>query len=368
MNVVFIATNEYAPWGGSEELWSQAAVRMAKDKFTVIASIKGWKNEARQISEMENAGCVFLRRNRYRYQKLITKLFPHKIFSFLDEFSPELVVISQAHNLDGLVWMEACVAKNIPFVTIAHSSAAESLWPCDDAAIRLAKAYTQAEQCFFVSFANLQLTEKQLAVNLKNAKVIANPFKVSYDIKIPWPKQNQTFKLACVGRIEPWQKGQDLLFEVLKLDKWKNRPIEVSLFGKGINEKSLYELKKLWDLDNVFFAGFVDKVESIWENHHALILPSRYEGLPLSLVEAMLCARPSIVTDVGGNSEVIEEDVNGFIAKAPTVELLDDVMERAWEKRNSWQQMGQAAATHIRKLIPRDPIEVFVNELRFLLN
>ncbi|MBW4550076.1 MAG: glycosyltransferase family 4 protein [Aphanocapsa sp. GSE-SYN-MK-11-07L] len=367
MKISFIATNEYAPWGASEELWSQTAMRMAKQGLTVSANVKGWKNEAKQISCLENSGCIVVRRNKNRIQKLISKFFPHRNFSFLDQHCPELVIISQAHNHDGLPWIEACIARNIPFVTIAHNASAESLWPCDDAAIRLAKAYPQAEQCFFISHANLTLTEKQLAVELKNAKVIANPLNVSYDIKIPWPAENKTLKLACVGRLEPWQKGQDLLFEILRLEKWRSRPIELSLFGTGINQQSLYELKQLWDLGNVTFSGFVDNVKSIWEDHHALILSSRFEAGPIVLVEAMLCARPCIATNVGLVPELIQDGVNGFVAIAPTVEYLDDAMERAWQKRDLWEQIGRSAAIDIRKVIPRDPIEVFVNDLKSLL-
>ena len=56
----------------------------------------------------------------------------------------------------------------------------------------------------------------------------------------------------------------------------------------------------------------------IWAEHHALVLPSRFEGMPLVVVEAMLCGRPCIVTDVGGNAELIRDGINGFLAKAPT--------------------------------------------------
>jgi glycosyltransferase involved in cell wall biosynthesis len=367
MNITFIACNEYAPWGGSEELWSQTAISMSQQGFNVSVSIKGWKNEAKEISNIESSGCRVIRRQTNRIQRLISKLNPDISFSFLERFNPDLVIISQSHNLDGLVWMEACLTRNIRFVVIAHNASEESLWPYDDLAMRLGKAYQQAAQCFFVSRSNLKLTEKQLAIELPNAKVIANPFGVNYDVKLAWPKADKTLKLACVGRLEPWQKGQDLLFEIMKLDKWRSRPIELSLFGKGTNQNSLRELKKIWKLENVIFAGFVDRVESIWESHHALILGSRFEGLPIALVEAMLCGRLCIVTNAGGNGELIQNGISGFIANAPTVECIDDAIEKAWQERNSWQKMGEIAAIDVRKAIPRNPIEVFSNELKALL-
>lgn len=368
MKIAFVSTNEHAPWGGSEELWSQTAIRMVKQGFDVGISIKGWKSEAKQVSEIEQSGCIVVRRwQKSIIQRGISKFYnPSDADVFLKNFKPELVIISQGNSIQGLGWMEACIINNIPFVLIPQA-AAENFWPSDDMAIRFAKAYILAKRCFFISHANLKLTEKQLAVKLENAIVVANPFKVPYDIQVNWPEDNKIFKLACVGRLEPVAKGQDLLLEAFKLDKWQNRPIEISLFGKGDNQKSLYELKKIWNIENVNFYGFVDNVESIWKTHHALILPSRYEGLPITIVEAMLCARPCIVTDVAGNAELIEDGVSGFIAVAPKVECLDDALERAWQKRYSWYEIGQTAAINVRKLIPRDPVGVFVNELKALL-
>ncbi|GFE68208.1 glycosyltransferase family 4 protein [Chroococcus sp. FPU101] len=369
MKIAFVSTNDFAPWGGSEELWSQTAMRMVSEGYRVGINIKAWNPEALAILKLEQAGCLIVRRENFSspLQRLITKLQnTQRDFAFLDRFKPELVVISQGGNSDGLSWMEACIAKNIPFVVISQA-VAESFWPNDELAQNLAQAYAKAKYSYFVSRANLQLTQMQIATTLKNSKIIANPFNVSYDVKVKWPDENQIFKLACVARLEPFAKGHDILFKLLNTDKWKNRPIQVSLFGNGTNQKSLSKLKELWNLKNVVFSGFTNNVEAIWETHQALILPSRFEGLPIALVEAMLCARPCIVTDVGGNSELIEDGVSGFIAIAPKVECLDDTLERAWQQRHSWDEIGQNAAIRVRKLIPRDPIEVFTNELKSLI-
>jgi glycosyltransferase involved in cell wall biosynthesis len=72
-------------------------------------------------------------------------------------------------------------------------------------------------------------------------------------------------------------------------------------------------------------------------------MPSRSEGTPLALVEAMICGRPSVVTDVGGNLEWVEEPRNGFIAEAPTVRSFGKALERAWMARDRWPSLGAAA-------------------------
>ena len=142
--------------------------------------------------------------------------------------------------------------------------------------------------------------------------MIRNPYKVSYDASPSWPDGDE-LKLACVARLEMGPKGQDLLLEVLSAEKWRRRPVRVTIWGKGPNEGVLRRMADSYELKNVAFGGFVADIEQVWAGHHALILPSRMEGLPLAVVEAMLCGRACIVTNVAGNAELIEDNVTGFV-------------------------------------------------------
>ena len=119
-------------------------------------------------------------------------------------------------------------------------------------------------------------------------------------------------------------------------------------------------------LTNVRFAGPTDNIEEVWKKHHALVLASRFEGMPLVLVEAMLCGRPGIVTDVGGNRELVRDGTNGFLAKAATVPFLDEALDRAWESRMRLKEIGCAAASDVRQWVSPDPADDFANELAAL--
>ena len=123
-----------------------------------------------------------------------------------------------------------------------------------------------------------------------------------------------------------------------------------------------------FDLRNVDFLGFVSEVESIWKTHHALVLPSRTEGLPLALIEAMMCNRFGIVTDEGGTSEVVEQGRTGFIASAAKVDELDQAMERAWTVREEWESIGKAAGRAVRTMVPLDPVAAFTANLLGLVD
>ncbi|MBD1823572.1 glycosyltransferase family 4 protein [Cyanobacteria bacterium FACHB-DQ100] len=369
MKIAFIAVNNTAPWGGSEELWAQTAIYLAKSGHQVAVNVKGWATKPAQMQAIE-AVCSTTYRgyDRNWMEKLSFMAQRGKSFyRWLDRVRPDLAVISQSSNNDGLSWMEACSSRSIPYVTISHI-ATENYWYADALNARLAIAYTQAKRAYFVSQNTRDITLKQIATPLPQARIVRNPFNVAYTATPPWQPTEAGFKLACVGRLHPPSKGQDLLFEVLRSPKWKNRPLTVTLFGSGSHTETLKRLQTLWELDQIEFASFTSDIEALWATHHGLILPSRYEGLPLVVVEAMLCGRMCIVTDVAGNTELVEDNINGFVAKAPTPELLDEALERAWQQRESWYELGKAAAEKVRQEIPPDPIAVFAEEIESLMN
>jgi glycosyltransferase involved in cell wall biosynthesis len=369
---LFIMAQVGHPWGGSEPLWSSAAEKLARQGNQVRVSAKDWGKPVPQIEQLRLAGCqIFYRPDEYRLPSFITRQI-RRIFR-PSEYTLEhvrkagqgvdLVVISQGANFDGLRWMEAARAQGLKYVVIAQS-AVVYWWPDDSNAERLAESYEKASATYFVSQANLDLSRHQFGSPLRNAKVVRNPFNVRYDAQPPWPaNSSEGLKLACIGRLDVISKAQDVLLQVSGLPHWRERKVRLSLIGAGPNERGLRRMAEQLGLTNVEFAGQQSNIEEIWSKNHALVLPSRFEGMPLSLVEAMLCGRPCIASDVGGNRELIRDGINGFLAKAPTVELLDEAMNRAWEDRHRLQEMGCRAAKDVRLFVSRDPGEDFAREL-----
>jgi glycosyltransferase involved in cell wall biosynthesis len=216
-----------------------------------------------------------------------------------------------------------------------------------------------------VSEENREVLESNLAVDLSGAEIVDNPFNVSTSAAPEWPSADPVWKLACVARIHFLSKSQDLVVRVLRQPKWQARPLSVSLYGA--DDGSLAQLEQLIDLYNlrekVRYAGFSNNIEELWSRHHALLLPSRMEGNALSLIEAMMCGRLPITTNVGRATELIDDDRSGFIAPAATAELVDEVLERAWQRRNDWQYMGQLAAQAIRDRHSLKPAEEFADRI-----
>ena len=366
LRITFISTLEGYGWGVSEELWNQTALVFTKRGTSVGVCVKKWDKPIPQVARLKEAGCqVKQRQTTWRLQALSNKISLRGVDAWLKRSRPELVVISLACHSNGVAFASLCKANKIPYALVVQA-AGEHAWPADEELHRLSSMYRDARACYFVSTNNQKFIERQFGLTLSNAKVVRNPFNVPYDTNPVWPNIDAGLKLACVGRLHPASKGQDILFDVLKQEKWQQRSLYVSLIGGGPNEQSLKMLKEVNELEKVNFAGSVSDVVSIWRSHHALILPSRYEGLPLVLVEAMLCGRPCIVTDVAGNTELVDDNLNGFVAAAPTAPLLDEALERAWQRRGEWQDMGRKAAHKAHEAIPSDPATAFADELMLL--
>ena len=360
-----------ATWGGSEVLWSETALKLRQSGHAVSASVSRWRPRPSQHKPLLQSGVRLNERwfptsqprPKIIFNPMIRRASPVMFTRWVKQQQPDLICCSHGSVGEDLTLIRICAQTGIPYTIVVHANA-EYMWPDGRRARELADLYGRAKRVFFVSEGNRTMLETQTGVEFTNAEVVRNPFNVRREVAPPWPAGMDPVRLACVGRLEPGAKGQDLLLRVLARDIWRSRPLTVSFFGKGWCEDNLRQLAHRLQLDGrVTFNGHVNDIEKIWAAHHALILPSRFEGLPITIVEAMHCGRPAIVTDVAGNAEVIQDGVTGFVAEAPTERHLHAALERAWEQRHNWETMGKAAAQAIRELMPADPAAEFAKKL-----
>ena len=364
--IAFVSSN--ATWGGSEDLWSAAAAVLAAGGHRVDAYKNHLDHDEPSVRRLIDLGCrptnlarlPFLPGRIYWWIAALTYplTFGYQAVLFYLTVKmrrrPDLLVVSQGGNHDGWLYARAAMRLGLPYVLISQK-ATDLYWPLDTRREAIKACYAAARWCYFVSEHNLRLTEEQLGMRLPHASIVRNPFKVSWEPRGEWPGTDLGFRFACVGRLYPKEKGQDLLLRVLARDKWRSRPVSLTFYGSGEQAQGLKEMAGLLGLDNVQFGGFAGDVDAIWDRHHALLLATRAEGLPLVLVEAMLAGRVAIVTDVAGNREMLDDGETGFIAAAPTEDAMDEAMERAWQRRTDWPAIGREAARRVRERVPADP-------------
>lgn len=376
MKVFFYSGMAGSPWGGSEELWSRAAIRMAHEGHAVFACVRAWPQPVKQVQALAQSGVKVYHRTEQLplTQRAMNKL-AHKaglkppygtqvwLRRLLKETQPDLVVVSQGGISDGLQAMETAYQLKIPYMSVVQANS-ESFWPSDEIADRLLVVATHARLNMFVARSNRDLFFRQIGQKLNNCCIVWNPPNPTAVCDGSWPVTDVELSLACVARLDPIAKGQDILFEVLAQPQWHERSVRLHLYGTGMNPRSLSRHAKSLGIEaKVRFEGYVPDVSAIWKKHHALILPSRYEGTPLALVEAMLCGRPVICTSVAGMADLAQDTFNGFIAETASIPHLSDCMERAWSNTGELEKLGQNARKRIKYLMPKDPIDEFKQRL-----
>lgn len=89
------------------------------------------------------------------------------------------------------------------------------------------------------------------------------------------------------------------------------------------------------------------KLLEYYQNATIYVLPSYYEGLPTTLLEAMSCGIPSIATDVEGSSELISDGETGLLVPPRNPKRLAEAILRLLEAEELRQKLGDNARKHI---------------------
>ena len=371
---VFVSANQGG--GGSEELWIQTAGFLRENGSTVIA-LTEWAASAKRVKQLEAMGVthIALHRSQNSFIKAFDRVFKREsraircLESCLRRIRPNMVVFNSGTLVDGIDLLEHIHLLQLPCAVITHLVSSDN-WPDDNLAARIQSAYSSAVAVGFVSEHNRKLYFSQIGESLTNSVIVRNPFLVSRD-HIPFPEISPTspVRLALPARLHPRTKGQDILFEVLARPEWRTRNLQVSLFGKGGCDNALRKLSNSLEIsDKVFFAGHVDDMNEVWRTHHALVLPSRHEGLPIAMIEAMWAGRLVIATPAGGIPEMITNGQTGFLAYACTADALNKAMNEAWQQQHRWATMGEEGRKLVQDRIPADPVSVWVHQLENLID
>jgi len=189
-----------------------------------------------------------------------------------------------------------------------------------------------ADEIVFVSQDNLR--EARLTGLTRRGRVIYNgmdPTALTYWTKEKARAELETitgqsfanaYLIGSIGRLS-YQKNYSFLIRTLPQILSIQPTIRCVLIGEG-KKRALYErLIKKYRLESIcFLAGGLEDAARLLKAFDLFVLPSRYEGLPITLVECLFADVPMLVTDVNGNKEIVEkenrykmDDTKDFIQK-----------------------------------------------------
>jgi glycosyltransferase involved in cell wall biosynthesis len=156
--------------------------------------------------------------------------------------------------------------------------------------------------------------------------------------------------VGFVGRLEH-VKGCDQLIRAFAVLKEVCRDPQLVIVGEGTERRALEKLAKETGLEKrIQFCGFRSDTARIYRSLDLLVLPSRHEGIPLTLLEAMAMGVPVVATKVGGMPEVVEDRVTGLLVDADSPEALAAAITEALEIKDE----TRARTLNARKMIERE--------------
>lgn len=154
--------------------------------------------------------------------------------------------------------------------------------------------------------------------------------------------------MLCVGRLTE-QKAQDVLLQAFAMLGERAGDWRLVLVGDGPRAAELKaQADRLGVAGCVEWVGWTSEVKRYYERARIFVLPSRYEGTPNALLEAMSHGLPSVVTDAStGPLEHVRDGENGLVVPSEDAEALAGALQRLVDDVALRDRMGQAARAHI---------------------
>ncbi len=159
--------------------------------------------------------------------------------------------------------------------------------------------------------------------------------------------------VAAMGRLDR-QKGFDLLLRAFALAAPAHPAWSVAIAGEGEERERLRALAvELGVAARVHLAGSLGKPGALLRSADLFVLPSRYEGFPNALLEAMTCGLPVVAFECpSGPADIIEHGRNGLLVPAQDVEALAEALRNLMGDEALRRRLGAAAAGIVSRYAP----------------
>jgi glycosyltransferase involved in cell wall biosynthesis len=152
---------------------------------------------------------------------------------------------------------------------------------------------------------------------------------------------DRTSLVLCVGRLDAQKDPATAIRAMPRVTS--TRDARLVLLGRGPMEDELRALAAATPGSNVVFAGFADDPAPAFAAADVVVLPSKWEGLGLVLVEAAQHARPVVATRVGGIPEVVVDGETGLLVASDDAAAFGDAVARLLADDAARRRMGDAA-------------------------
>jgi glycosyltransferase involved in cell wall biosynthesis len=155
--------------------------------------------------------------------------------------------------------------------------------------------------------------------------------------------------IGVVGRLHPAKGHVDLIAAIGEL-RDQGVMLKCLIIGSGDIRADLeQEVRRLNLEDRIVFTGQRKDVPRLLAGLDVIAMPSRWEGLPLALLEAMAMSRPIVATRVSGIPDVIKDGENGLLVPAAQPKEFAAALRRLFDSPELRQRLGENALATLRR-------------------
>jgi|GEM_PF-1778048 len=255
-------------------------------------------------------------------------------------------------NIYGRLAGLLCCQTGLKMIAHYHNYY-DNKWAEDDSLIYEKQLASSTDHFFACSDSVANHAVERIGMNKEQIEVLLNGidlerFNTKYDrasIKVELGIPLDYKLIGTVGRI-CIQKAQDIFLKAAAIIQ-QSYPKTLFLIAGAPDENGmLADLQKqaeaLGIRDNVRFLGYVSDIPRIYSLLDILLMPSRWEGFGLALVEAMAMGLPIVATDVGGILEVVIPNETALLVPPDNADLLAKAVERLLTNEQLISNLSQA--------------------------
>ena len=320
-----------------------------------LASAPGGKLE----TLVREAGLQF-----YPIRNFVSELSPfkdlHALWQLDRLLARERFDLVHTHNSKGGFLGRLAARKNhVPIVThTVHGFAFhdEENWVVRHLFIVLERmAAGWCDQMIAVSQPMVEWAQREkIAPPEKFVKIFSGIEVESFRNQAPCPELKTQFGIEAeevvIGVVSKlWEgKGHEQLIDAMARLLKSGHRVKLLIVGDGnLEEKLREQVKSLGIEEAVIFTGFWTNVPEITAILDVSVLPSFYEGMGRVVLEAMAAGKPVVASGVGGLTELVEDQVSGYLIPPGDVNALVKRLETLITDPDLRQKMGQAGAHRI---------------------
>lgn len=247
--------------------------------------------------------------------------------------------------------------KNIPFIFTEHSTFNKR---------RDIKAFYPVEKWSYSRYKKILCISEMTGKSLTGWMPSIKPkLKVVYGgIIINEVQRNKEplYDAVLVGSLRGQEKGVDIFIKSIKAIE--NHINKAAIVGDGMLKDELTALRDSLNLkDKIDFIGNTDNVNQYLSNSRMFVLPSRWEGFGLAILEAMAAKLPVVASNVGGIPEIITSGQDGILVPKEDTKALSEAMLYILNNEDKAKAMAEKAYNTV---VERFSIEVYSKNLNNL--